>query len=486
VTPEEFAESKVIILDLLGWGVPSEYFLDCGLSRESIYYAFTELNLRLVTPNSSFSSYTHNLTRLPSNISTEGIIPFIPPTHDTTSSVISTTSKARTDGSLAASQRPANAQLNGAQRLQSETVPHPIKVPVPLAPSQHPLPPRPTAAASFATANEPKSAANLMTEVPATTTNSTASSKRSLSPSDPIPGLQGQHSSARPQEVQRPQVAALDTQASTYTRPLDEIETLRRQELLARKAVLASRKPKSQVKDVTPVPPPPSKPPPPIPAESVDDFLKSIASTTVTTEAAKTLVTGSKRSTKSPDTMDVDSDAIPIAGPSVTGRSASWSNPQAPQSPAFDRPAPSRKNTLKRPVASDFVDYDTSSRGSPAPPPFGFKPPLFSGPSFANITSSRKLVIDFSDSEDEVMEDATTQPQDGPSIQLPGSNSTGTSTPEPAQIPGLSPAFINITPDALALKEQEIKRMKQLIAERERDRQKKLANMVRWTTLASG
>jgi len=46
VTTEEFSEAKLIILDLLGWGVPSEYLLDYGLTREAIYYAFTELNLK--------------------------------------------------------------------------------------------------------------------------------------------------------------------------------------------------------------------------------------------------------------------------------------------------------------------------------------------------------------------------------------------------------------------------------------------------------
>ena len=46
VTAQEFSEAKTIILDLLGWGVPSEYLLRCGLGRESIYYTFTELNLR--------------------------------------------------------------------------------------------------------------------------------------------------------------------------------------------------------------------------------------------------------------------------------------------------------------------------------------------------------------------------------------------------------------------------------------------------------
>ena len=41
-------EAKSTMLDLLGWGVPSEYFINCGLTREAIYYAFTEMNLKWV------------------------------------------------------------------------------------------------------------------------------------------------------------------------------------------------------------------------------------------------------------------------------------------------------------------------------------------------------------------------------------------------------------------------------------------------------
>lgn len=50
VTAQEFCEAKMIILDLLGWGVPGEYLLSCGLARKSIYYAFRELNLRYTVP----------------------------------------------------------------------------------------------------------------------------------------------------------------------------------------------------------------------------------------------------------------------------------------------------------------------------------------------------------------------------------------------------------------------------------------------------
>lgn len=47
VTHEQLWEAKILILDLLGWGVPPSYIVECGLTRQIIYTVFTELNLRL-------------------------------------------------------------------------------------------------------------------------------------------------------------------------------------------------------------------------------------------------------------------------------------------------------------------------------------------------------------------------------------------------------------------------------------------------------
>jgi len=62
VTQRQYDTVKEIILDILGYGVPPEYLVDCGISKEIIYYVFTELNLRL-----------------PSNLVTVGIPPYPPP-----------------------------------------------------------------------------------------------------------------------------------------------------------------------------------------------------------------------------------------------------------------------------------------------------------------------------------------------------------------------------------------------------------------------
>lgn len=47
MTPAQYDIAKGLMLDLLGWGVPPEYLVNCGVSREIVYYAFVELNLRL-------------------------------------------------------------------------------------------------------------------------------------------------------------------------------------------------------------------------------------------------------------------------------------------------------------------------------------------------------------------------------------------------------------------------------------------------------
>ncbi|KAH8104790.1 hypothetical protein BXZ70DRAFT_1005295 [Cristinia sonorae] len=47
MTQANYDTAKDIILDLLGWGVPPEYLVRCGLSREIVYYAFLDFNLRL-------------------------------------------------------------------------------------------------------------------------------------------------------------------------------------------------------------------------------------------------------------------------------------------------------------------------------------------------------------------------------------------------------------------------------------------------------
>lgn len=47
VTDEQLHQAKVLVLDLLGWGVPPEYLLQRGVSHALLYTVFTDLRLRL-------------------------------------------------------------------------------------------------------------------------------------------------------------------------------------------------------------------------------------------------------------------------------------------------------------------------------------------------------------------------------------------------------------------------------------------------------
>ncbi|KDQ51197.1 hypothetical protein JAAARDRAFT_62618 [Jaapia argillacea MUCL 33604] len=44
---EDLEVAKSVVLDLLGWGVPPEYLVESGVSRQAIHKIFTELKLRL-------------------------------------------------------------------------------------------------------------------------------------------------------------------------------------------------------------------------------------------------------------------------------------------------------------------------------------------------------------------------------------------------------------------------------------------------------
>ena len=47
MTPDQIMHAKILILDLLGWGVPPEYILDRGVSHKLLCTVFKDLNLRL-------------------------------------------------------------------------------------------------------------------------------------------------------------------------------------------------------------------------------------------------------------------------------------------------------------------------------------------------------------------------------------------------------------------------------------------------------
>ena len=313
-----------------------------------------------------------------------------------------------------------------------------------------------------------------------------------------------------------------------------DIEQQRRRELLARKAVIASRKGKQ------PQTPAPRTPSPQstdassantpfkeigatsaenAPAATVDDFLNSIGpNRTPTTHKPSE----SPRQIKAEsDGMDIDeipglggvwpSDEstapavepppapVPNSGPSTStlppDTPDSIETPPGPLSsgestPLLSEPstAPQRRGA-KRPVAADFVDAERShvhlyypqfSNGqSQTYPPYANR----KTGGFAGITSTRRCVIDLSDSEDEDYLEGTSaapQPRSLPPSRHGSFNShftngqfSATNTPPPLSGNSLSNA-------TLLEKELEIKRMREMIAHKEQMRLRKLVSVPVW------
>ncbi|KAJ7069770.1 hypothetical protein C8F01DRAFT_1113918 [Mycena amicta] len=381
---EQYDTAKDIVLDLLGWGVPPHYLVDCNLSREIVYYVFTELNLRL-----------------PHNLDVTGLIQYTP-------------------AIVAKHSRPLLSTQTSARSITSAARP--------LHPSL---------------------------------------------PAKPLVGPAGSSHSSPPRTDAQP--------VST----LHDIERQRRQELLARKAVQASRKIKlpsdtSSTASSSHVPVDSSdvqdqdvEMSPAVATEAVDDFLKTIGEKSPTPEV--------DIKPEPTDAMDIDD--IPRVGDPTedspsNGATASISmtdQADPTQSPPQHNPASSsgelqtfddrvqqrssHRRGVKRPTAADFVDFDSGSRNGHHGP----VPPLKrKTASFASVSGHRKLVIDLSDSEggdDYAMQDvADTDNWEGGSGYLsPIPGRAGFGTPP-------------VAPASLVEKEEEIRKMRELIAQREKSR----------------
>ena len=430
MTQAQYDAAKDTVLDLLGWGVPPEYLVDCGLSREIIFYVFVELNLRL-----------------PANLDVTGLLPLVPlPTA-------------------------------------------PIVPPSPSAPSR----PRQTESVSSLSAKA----------APFVPGTSNANESTTSSPS------------------------------------LADIEQQRKAELLARKAVLASRKLRPQKSSSTsqlPAGPVASTSSvAEVPTKTVDDFLNSIEPVTPSSLGAATS-TSRSTSSKPPsralsiDRMDVDdevpglsvgltTDYTPLARPVPSARSASASDvlsPIPPSAPSLTSTrslaAPSSTSSVsngeltygindemdvvpglsqtrsvwedgqssgarrgtKRPVAADFVDLEPGSSRSGTRTDV-YRPHVRRRTTgFAGITQ-RRCVIDLSDTEDE-QEEATLLTSVVPSRTESRGPTAGTPQASIAPTPRVnSPATPLVNPATLLEKEEQIRRMRELIAQREQNRLKKIA-----------
>ncbi|PFH54117.1 hypothetical protein AMATHDRAFT_890 [Amanita thiersii Skay4041] len=450
MSQEQYDLSKDIILDLLGWGISPEYLVDCGLSREVVFYVFGELNLRL-----------------PHNLDTTGLIHYTP------------------------------ERLSLAREAAGFS---------PIPGAREPYRPLP---------------------IPDHITKSIQASLARAASLSSVPDISSNND-------------------------LHDMEMQRRQELLARKrAVILSRKVK-QSSSLSTVPSssgesvlstPDGQGPSTSPAD-VDDFLKSISPKTP--EAIATLSsTFAPVPSQSNDVMDVDD--IPGLGglrPLQTDRihrtqsdagdpapssedhaliSPSGSahpieevansvvDPRDILSPAslsmgFTRDIVQRpvsephvvRRVSKRPVASDFVDFDTNPRlsvvngsgyggggggggGANLNPIVRRKAAVIDFGGVSN--SSRRCVIDLSDSEEEDISLVQRSVEHDPDRGIRGISYTpgfsGARGSVDSDVPSVVSTPSAMTPGAIIEPSQlelEIQKMKELIAKKEQDRLRKLAS----------
>ncbi|KAJ4482028.1 hypothetical protein J3R30DRAFT_3455971 [Lentinula aciculospora] len=326
-------------------------------------------------------------------------------------------------------------------------------------------------------------------------------SKKALTPFGSDPGIQPH--SGHPSLPPKPEFPGHDRSRDRTPKAtesdadrvaaLHDMERQRRQELLARKAVQASRKtrntgsisPTSKPMDVddkdVEMAPLTSL----APSESVDDFLRSIEpvesgkadvdkvsglGSTSTLEQRDESIDRMVESPYNQASFPPQTEDPPMSSVDTSEQSSCRS------SPSEDTSGPSNglaRRNGKRPVAADFVDFDAprDRSGSVLRRKTG---------SFASISTMRRCVIDLSDSEGEL---------DGEDVQMKsvpvptGTTSSRYSTPPTYSVAATAhPDYRTMSPAALAVKELEIQKMRQMIAEREQGRRRKLKKLEAMST----
>lgn len=483
VNASEYESAKDTILDLLGWGVDPEYLTDTGLSREVIFYVFTELRLRL-----------------PRNLDPTGLIP-----------VFSIAESSLTSGN------PSQAYTapNTPNTRSNAAMPPPPSLPPRYEPPSvsssrisHPsLPQKPA----------PPTLLSVLSE--------TRAIQRQNRQSAPPPTRTD--SPPMPQPSARTDIRDSGPETGGSDANLHEMEQRRKQELIARKAAIASRKNKAAVHTAG-VPAPSSSVDTSMhdvhavadtdPAASVDAFLSSIESPTPDKDA----VPAHFRRHGSPEAMEVE-DIPGLSGHEkpVVSRSSYNDHPSRQSSTgqsAFDEPPPtstesndSRPSDLmdvsfdsvdmvdeipgtidymrrgvKRPIASDFVDFEgipprphTSNGYSNGPPSMRRK----ATNSFASVSGMRRCVIDLSDSESDGEGESRSETVDRTQrvlSPLPGRSTGAHSANAFDRVLASNGSSGHQSPAALQEKEEEIRRMREQIEMMKQKNKQKRAAAVRF------
>ncbi|EMD40115.1 hypothetical protein CERSUDRAFT_92617 [Gelatoporia subvermispora B] len=494
MTQAQYDTAKDIVLDLLGWGVPPEYLVDCGLSREIVYYVFAELNLRL-----------------PSNLDISGIPPYYPPLAPQ-SSLHTFAQVQPIELPVALPQRHDGTHTERTRR-SSLVSPTSVASPSALSATAPAFVPSTTPTAEEASAartlldmeqqrREELRARKAVLESRRIKQQISGSSSTSMSVDESGPST----SAAKADSVDVAMVAVEDIPTKTVDDFLRSIGSASQKE----------KRPAPSPLSFTPTGEPVAMDvdDEAVPGLSISDeawsathSLPSASSTTssmfasgtgtptsaaapsssVTTSFSKTghTVRFGVTSIVASDNDDDDDDDDEIPGLSV---------PEEPSSATEMAPPASRNRVAKRPVAADFVDMEPGpsqvqlSNGRTN----HYHQPVYKRKtgSFAGLSGMRRCVINLSDSEDEVEdsiyggESSTYLPLRGPPTYQPPSRSSSRAGIWSSRLNG-SPEAIpsgQSTPVALLEKEQEIKRMRELIQQKEQTRLRKLAAASRRST----
>ncbi|EIW59093.1 uncharacterized protein TRAVEDRAFT_46404 [Trametes versicolor FP-101664 SS1] len=461
MTQAQYEAAKDIVLDLLGWGVPPEYLVSCGLSREIVFYVFVELNLRL-----------------PSNLDTTGL-PIVPvPPSASLPEPVSAADVSRTNISHPSlppkPQPPTEMQsidLNASHTLSAEAPPfvssasesaitsvasssgtnlHDMeqqrrqellarKAVLASRKSKKKAMPSAVTASPFDGGSNSKASSLVPTKMvddflqsiePVALAGSSSLSTGSVPPST-LP--------ARPH--------------SMYDMDVDDVPGLTTGAgLITEYTPLSRPPPTSSVSVFNPISPrSPAVLESAIPSTS--EFASNPPSSTATTNSFNT-------TPLSYGGGDDDMDAIPgLFQPHTFA--------------GDDKPLNSRRGT-KRPVAADFVDLEPGpSKLAKGIPDFFRANIRRKTAGFAGLTQ-RRCVIDLSDSEGD--DNESTGPGGFPQWTDPRASQVVTPQATAAPTPRIRSPIItsSIAPSVLQEKEEAIRRMRELIAQREESRKKKI------------
>ncbi|KAJ7025331.1 hypothetical protein C8F04DRAFT_1128550 [Mycena alexandri] len=483
---DQYDTAKDIVLDLLGWGVPPDYLVDCNLSREIVFYVFTELNLRL-----------------PHNLDVTGLIPYTPAHVALYSRPLSAAPPPRPEVPTASSRlhhpslppKPLAGSTAGPSSVQRSTAPSP-----PLHPSSPPIDPSPTTQqpAAVGTLHDMERQrrqellarkavqASRKVKPPSEDASSTASS--SYAPADP--------SGVPDQDVEMPAVIATDSEAvddflktigeksvtpealiqpeaPDYTMDVDEIPGLG-----------GSTSTSTSFRSTTyPAAPDASSYTEQVVVSPAESFFSAAQMHSLSQQHDPPPTSGESGSSSSSSSTAT---AFGLEQAAVATTST-YTDEQLSQHSALQR-----RGAKQRPTAADFVDFDSGSRNGHGHGN-GYHQHHHANPlirrktaSFGGVSGHRKLVIDLSDSEGEggedyAMHEAEWDTGSGYNSPAPG---VGRSAPvgagAGAGVGGWAtpPMGSGMTPAALVEKEQEIRKMREMIAQREMSRKQKAVSVL--------